>query len=146
MTKFKSDNRPSDTKSVVLHRERDRRLLEHLRLTKGESGFWRAAGNFYLDFMTWLATQPDAPAPDQAFVYYQRWLEARPSVSLSSSAPAPVDPESVAAAILPAMRAVIEAALETYRAGAGASAAMDALKAVEVEELADLFSSELVLE
>lgn len=136
MPEFKSNDRPSDTKSVVLNRERDARLLAHVNTTKGESAFWRAAGNFYLDFMAWLAAQPDAPEPGQTFLYYQKFLELRSPASL-----APIDPESIAAAVLPGVRDIIEAALAGYRP----------LPQEEGEdsfdlELADLFAGELVLE
>lgn len=137
----KTDNRPSDTKSVVLNRTTDKPILDHLAsLPRGysESEFWRAAAYFYLDFMAWIAAQPDAPAPDQAFVYYRAWLEARPA------GPVAIDPASIAAAVLPGVRDIIEAAL------AGASLPPSpAGRGVggEVElELADLFAGELVLE
>lgn len=140
---FKSDERPSDTKSVVLHKERDARLLDHVNKTKGESNFWRQAGYFYLDFMAWLATQPGAPDPGQTFVYYQNWLEqcqAQPS-----NVQANVDPETIAAVILPGMREVLEAVLSTALVGVSVSTA-SALPSAEAQELADSFSTELVLE
>lgn len=151
MPKFKSDARPSDTKSVVLHRENDRRLLDHLATAKRESAFWRAAGYFYLDFMAWLeqvrATQPDAPAPGQEFIHYRAWLESRLSSPPSGGQGGPVaaiDPESISAAILPGVRAVVEAALATHLAGLSLS---PSLSVGEVgAELVDLFSAELVLE
>jgi hypothetical protein len=143
MTTFKSDARPSDTKSVVLHRERDARLLAHVAQTKGESGFWRAAGYFLLDFNAWLATQPDAPEPGLPFACYRAWLESR--LTPTPQPLAPIDPDSLASAILPAMREVIEAALSTALAGLSVSAGAPAEGVFELE-LAELFSGELVLE
>lgn len=155
--KFKSDARPSDTKSVVLHRENDRRLLDHLARVKRESAFWRAAGYFYLDFMAWLATQgADAPPPGQEFIHYQHWLErdvktqdfaSIPYASSSSGGqggPAAIDPESISAAILPGVRAVVEAALSTHLAGLALTAG--APDPVQELELVEMFSAELVLE
>jgi hypothetical protein len=144
-SKFKSDDRPSDTKSVVLNKEADARLLEHLKQLKGqtESQFWRATGYFYLDFMAWRSTQPGAPEPGQAFVYYQTWLEQRQAQP--ANVQATVDAESIAAAILPGVRDVFEAALSTALAGASVARA-GAPPASQVMELADLFSTELVLE
>jgi hypothetical protein len=147
MSKFKSDARPSDTKSVVLHKERDARLLTHVNQTKGESGFWRAAGYFYLDFMAWLATQPDAPEPARPFVYYQRWLEQRltPSPSQGEGWGEGHTPESIAAAILPGVRDVVEAALATALAGLTLPPAGEPGEGLTLE-LADLFSEDLVLQ
>lgn len=144
---FKSDTRPSDTKSVVLNRERDARLLEHVNRTKGESQFWRNAAYFYLDFMAWLSTLPpvaDAPAPGQTFAVYRAWLESRPAPGPQSLAP--IDPESIAAAVLPAMREVLEAVLTTRLAGLTVAAGAPAEADLFALDLADAFSSELVLE
>lgn len=140
---FKSDTRPSDTKSVVLNKVDDRRLLDHLETVKRESGFWRAAGYFLLDFNAWLATQPDAPEPGLPFACYRAWLEARPPAPLSLSSSAALDPDAIASAILPAMREVIEAALSTHLAGlkVGGGTPSSVLEL----ELAELFSDELVL-
>ncbi|GIK36599.1 MAG: hypothetical protein BroJett011_04320 [Chloroflexota bacterium] len=140
--KFKSDARPSDTKSVVLHKENDARLLAHLATIKRESEFWRRAGYFYLDFMAWLSTQPEAPDPNRPFVYYQRWLESHPTPDPQS--PPPIDPASLSASLLPGVRDVVEAALST--ALAGASFLLSPPGAGGEGELADLFSAELVLE
>lgn len=138
MSKFKSDDRPSDTKSVVLNRITDKPILDHLAaLPRGcsESEFWRAAVRFYLDFMGWLVTQTDAPDRDQAFVHYRAWLETR------STGAAAIDPDAVAAAVLPGVRDIIEAALAGYRPlpQGGEVDSFDL-------ELADLFAGELVLE
>lgn len=144
--KYPSDTRPSDTKSVVLHRENDQRLLDHVNQIKGESRFWRAAGYFYLDFSEWLATQPDAPEPGRPFVYYRAWLESRSPAPLLPCPPAAIDPESIAAVVLPGMRAVVEAALSTALAGLSLPPLPLGEGRGEGFELADLFSSELVLE
>lgn len=146
MTQFKSDARPSDTKSVVLHKENDARLLAHLKTLKRESAFWRTAAYFYLDFMAWLAAQPDAPDPGQPFAVYLAWLDTRALAS-------PVDPESIAAAVLPGVRAIIEAALAGC--SLAPSPAVGRPEGGQSEgwgggqtglELADLFSTTLVLE
>jgi hypothetical protein len=141
--KFKSDARPSDTKSVVLHKENDRRLLDHLKTTKRESEWWRAAGNFYLDFTEWLAGQEDAPQPNRPFIYYRAWLESRLS-------PSPLmgegfDPTAVSQ-LLADVRQVVQAALDNARfaplpppaGGMGVEEVaelLDSLDALEVEEL-----------
>lgn len=142
--RFKSDDRPSDTKSVSLHKELDARLLVHVEAQKNESSFWKRAGYFYLDFFTWLATQPDAPEPDRPFVYYRAWLEQR--LAQPANLQATVDPESLATAILPGMRAVVEAALSTALAGLSLPPLLMGEGRGESLELAELFSSELVLE
>lgn len=145
---FKSDARPSDTKSVVLNRERDARLLAHVNQTKRESNFWRSAGYFYLDFMAWLSTQPDAPEPGQPFAVYRAWLESRllPSPPGRGVGGEGLDPESIAAALLPAMREVLEAVLTTRLAGLTATAGAPAEADLFTLDFADAFSSELVLE
>ncbi len=118
--KFKSDARPSDTKSVVLHKENDKRLLDHLQTIKRESEFWRHAGYFYLDFMEWLASQGDAPEPNRPFVYYRAWLEQR----LQSPTPGPQPPLDLSqvindslAAHLADVRQVVQSALDNFTIG-----------------------------
>lgn len=145
---FKSDTRPSDTKSVVLNRERDARLLDHVNRTKGESGFWRAAGYFYLDFMAWLESQPDAPVPGQTFAIYRAWLDSRllPSPPGRGVGGEGLDPDTIAAALLPAMREVLEAVLATRLAGLTVAAGAPAEADLFTLDLADAFSSEMVLE
>jgi len=145
MTRFKSDDRPSDTKSVVLHKENDRRLIEYLANLKGqtESQAWRDALYHYLDSMEWYASHPDAPKPNQPFVYYKNWLEQR--LAQPASVQANIDLESIVAAILPGMRDVVEAAVSTALAGLNVSSGTASVP-VEVLELADRCSPELVLE
>lgn len=142
---FKSDARPSDTKSVVLHKERDADLLAYLRTIKHESELWRKALRFYLDFFDWLALQPgpDKPEPHQSFIHYKAWLESRQPANLPTFQPV-LDPDAIASAILPGMRDVVDAALATALAGVSLASASG--PAAEAAELADLFSAELVLE
>jgi hypothetical protein len=138
-----AENRKSDTKSVVLNYERDKRLLDHLAQRKIESEFWRIAGYFYLDFFEWLALQPEAPPPGRPFVYYRDFLE---------SAPEPVEghltnPDEIAAAILPSIRQIIEAALETYAGLALCPPpAAGGLRGVETLDFTQLMSADLILE
>lgn len=139
--KFKSDDRPSDTKSVVLHREHDARLLDHLKRTKGESTWWRKAGNFYLDFMDWLAAQPDAPEPGQEFVYYQAYLEQR-RVQSANLPPATIDPDAIRQVItdsltdhLADVRQVVQSVLDT---------ALDGVSIAGAAERDDAFDREIV--
>jgi hypothetical protein len=144
--KFKSDDRPSDTKSVVLNKGADARLLDHLKRTKGESTWWRKAGYFYLDFMAWLASQEDAPEPDQEFVYYQAYLEQRRTQPVNSQ-PAAIDPDAIRQVItdsladhLADVRQVVQSVLDTALDGvsiAGAAASDDALD----HEIIDLLDS-----
>lgn len=146
MPKSKTDARPSDTKSVVLNKSGDRRLLDHLQTVKSESAFWRHSAYFYLDFMEWLATQPDPPEPDQDFIHYRLWLERRPPPE-AGGVGGGLDPDTIATAILPGVRTVVEAALSTALAGLSLPPSPAGGEGgEEVEELADLFSSELVLE
>lgn len=145
---FKSDARPSDTKSVVLHKERDADLLAYLRTTKHESELWRKALRFYLDFFDWLALQPgpDKPEPHQPFIHYKAWLESRslPSPRGRGVGGEGLDPDSIASAILPAMRDVIDAALATALAGKHVSGGAPVANVLELPEFK--FSDELVLE
>jgi len=150
MTRIKSAARASATKSVVLHKQTDARLLERLRSTKTESDFWRAAAYFYLDFMAWLAALPPsaaAPPPNQPFIYYRAWLEqlSPPSPSRSEGGGDGLDPESIAAAILPGVRSVVEAALSTALANISLPP-INGEPEGGLADLADLFAAELVLD
>jgi hypothetical protein len=148
-TMFKSDSRTNDTKSVTLNYQRDARLLAHLKNLKGqtESDFWRRAAYFYLDFFDWLAAQPDPPGPGRPFVYYRDYLESR-AQGLALGQPAQLNPDDLAQAILPAllpaMRQVVQAALDTALANLTITA--DKSTPDRSGDLVDLFSPDLVLE
>lgn len=137
--------RKSDTKSVVLNYERDKRLLDHLSERKVESQFWKAAGYFYLDFMEWLATREEAPPPGRPFVYYRQFLESQASGGQAGHI---ANPDEIAAAILPSIRQIIEAALETYAFSplGNPHSSSGGLGGSETLDFATLMSADLILE